>query len=220
MEVNEMRSTSTKLGLIAVAVLLAAIPNLASANNRYMDSGWHHMRMSSVKMVSEPIFFTINGQEKTLSNPPLMEKGKLLVPAREIFTSLGATVDWDSARGVVIISKGSESFGLVIGSAKTMINGGSKTMTNDQSVKLGVPVVLHKGLVYVPIGFIQDVFGTSVAWDPTSRVIALNTMMAGNGPAVAANPSPAIPAPAPEATPVTPGAAPDEITLPRGVNPV
>ena len=55
-------------------------------------------------LAANPIKFIINGQEIQCDVPPQNINGRVLVPARFVAESLGASVTWDAANNAVVIT--------------------------------------------------------------------------------------------------------------------
>ena len=61
------------------------------------------------------IKITVNGNNLSFDQPPIIIDGRTLVPFRAIFEALGATVEWVSAEQKVIVKKDGVTISLVIG---------------------------------------------------------------------------------------------------------
>jgi hypothetical protein len=57
-------------------------------------------------MAANPIKLIVNGQEIQCDVPPQNINGRVLVPARFVAESLGASVTWDSTNNAVVITSG------------------------------------------------------------------------------------------------------------------
>jgi len=108
-------------------------------------------------MAAQPITVTLNGEQLHFDVPPVLENGRVLVPLRVIFESLGATVDWDGATSTVTATQGSNTVKLTIGKSTAYKNGAT--------VELDVPAKVVKGRTLVPVRFISEAMGANVRWD-------------------------------------------------------
>ncbi|NSW84395.1 MAG: hypothetical protein HPY90_14235 [Syntrophothermus sp.] len=99
----------------------------------------------------------LDGRELSFDVPPIIEKGRVLVPLRAIFEALNAEVFWDSKSRTVIATRGDSTIVLKIGEAEAYKNG--------IPVALDVPAMIVNGRTLVPLRFISESLGESVAWD-------------------------------------------------------
>lgn len=58
----------------------------------------------SIALAGSPIKLVINGKQAVCDSPPQIIGGRVMVPARNVAESLGATVSWDAANQSVIIT--------------------------------------------------------------------------------------------------------------------
>lgn len=64
------------------------------------------MATATFALAANPIKLIVNGQEIQCDVPPQNINGRVLVPARFIAESLGASVAWDAANNAVVITSG------------------------------------------------------------------------------------------------------------------
>jgi len=136
---------------IALASLLAALP------------------ISAIAQTQAPIKVVLNGTQLTFTGtPPTQIKGSTLVPMRGIFEALGATVRFDKASQTVYGQKGATAILLPLGALTATVNGQPQT--------LPVPAELINGTTLVPLRFISQSLGASVAWDPVLSTVTIKTI--------------------------------------------
>src|SRR5690606_28943958 len=90
------RNFPGKLGLVLIASVLLIANSVSAKSN-------------------EPISVFIDGKVYTFQQPPIMEKGRVLVPMRGIFEALGAKVTWDQKTGRVEGVKGDKRIVVKVG---------------------------------------------------------------------------------------------------------
>lgn len=56
-------------------------------------------------MAAQPMTVIHNDEQLQLDVPPVLEKGRVLVPLRAIFEALGAVVDYDATTETIIATK-------------------------------------------------------------------------------------------------------------------
>jgi hypothetical protein len=111
----------------------------------------------------------LNGQPLATSIPPLVEHGRTLVPMRDIFEALGATVVWNGNDRSISAQKDSTKIWLQIGNSAARVD--NRQVWLDQA-----PTVIS-GSTLVPLRFVSEALGAQVAWNGGQRVVNIN--MAG-----------------------------------------
>jgi hypothetical protein len=122
---------------------------------------------------AEAATVTVDGQELRTSVDPIQRNGRTLVPLRNIFEALGATVDWHPSTRDIAANRGSNRIALRIGEHNARVNG--------QQVWLDQPATLYRGSTMVPLRFVSEALGARVDWNNYTEVAAITT----NGQAVA-----------------------------------
>jgi hypothetical protein len=107
----------------------------------------------------------VNGQKLQFDVPPLLEKGRVLVPIRKITEALGAQVDWDP-RGYVRIRKGDQDVLLQIDQNVALVDYEHKY--------LDVPPKVVNGRTLVPLRFVAEAFGLNVGWDDSTQTVTIS----------------------------------------------
>lgn len=98
---------------------------------------------------------------------PVIENSRVLVPMREIFESLGASVGWDPGSQTASGSREGVEVTLKIGDKKGHIDG--------QAIELDAPAQIRNGRTLVPARFVAESFRAEVGWDEASRTVIINT---------------------------------------------
>lgn len=115
----------------------------------------------------EPITLYINGQETlTTVMPPIQLEGYVVVPAREVFGTMGAKVDWKGQEKKVYVDDGKSLIVLEIDSKEAWVNGEVKS--------LDMPAKLINNKVMIPIRFISEALGFKVEWLGNERNIYID----------------------------------------------
>jgi len=126
---------------------------------------------------SATIQVTVNDKAVVFDSPPVIEKGRTLVPLRAICESLGATVEWDGRTNTVTAIKDSTTVKLTIGKTIAYKNG--------VAVKLDVPARIINNRTMVPVRFVGEAMGADVAWDGATQTVAVSSYLAAEDPYVA-----------------------------------
>lgn len=116
----------------------------------------------------------ING--KTLENLPLnpiIFNDRAVVPVREVFEALGATVNYFANDGTVKVNYGTKKVVLTIGSKSALVNGIRKEIPDGVGAKL-----IGKWGEYpktmVPVRFISENIGLDVGYDGENKIISVS----------------------------------------------
>jgi uncharacterized protein YkwD len=138
---------------------------------------WAAAQNSAAASVQGDIRIFVNGKELLMDVPPLVEKGRTLVPVRFLLEAMGAQVQWKAASETVAVYIGKISIQLVMGAETAHLNG--------RPVPLDVPARIMGSRAYVPLRFVSENLGAGVAWDGDRRIIFINSegVFSGNGPA-------------------------------------
>ena len=116
-----------------------------------------------------PIRVVLNGVPLAFAHtPPMQVRGSTLVPMRDIFEALGATVRFDKGAQTVYGQKGATAIILPLGSLTATVSG--------QPRALPQPAQLVNGTILVPLGFIASALGASVDWNPAIRTVTIKTV--------------------------------------------
>ncbi|MCQ6563546.1 copper amine oxidase N-terminal domain-containing protein [Paenibacillus mendelii] len=120
---------------------------------------------------SPAIPITFMGQVIKTDAAPIVDQGRVLVPARAVTEALGAKVQWDAKTKTATIQKWSEIVKLKQGEKSALINseGGSEMYP----VKLDVSVKVLHNRVYVPLRFISEQYGYRITW--ANNKVAIET---------------------------------------------
>jgi M6 family metalloprotease-like protein len=114
--------------------------------------------------------FTVNGVSGTLDSPPVITNGRTLVPIRAIIEALGGAVGWDGTARKATVTLGSTSLELWIGKSTASVNGTSTPVdTTNANV---VPEIIN-GRTMLPLRFVSENLGCSVAWEDATKTIAI-----------------------------------------------
>lgn len=103
--------------------------------------------------------------------PYIDENDRTMVPVRFVAESLGADVGWEADTQTVVITKDSTTIRLPIGSSTYTVNGVEKQMDT-------AAVLPDHGRTMVPVRFVAEALGKSVAWDASNRLVIITDVSA------------------------------------------
>lgn len=117
--------------------------------------------------LAETIHTTLDGQPLQFDAPPVSMGGRVMVPLRGIFESLGAEVTFESSTQSIKATKGSRIVELTLGKREALLNG--------QLTYLDVPASTVNGRTFVPLRFVSEALNTEVRWMPATSTVALTS---------------------------------------------
>lgn len=106
---------------------------------------------NELKLNGKAVNFT---EKASYLNP---ETNRTLASTRFITEALGAKVEWVQADNKVVVTKGSTTVELVVGSKDVVVNG-----KKDEKLQLDQPVVLENGRTYVPVRAVSNLVKSNV----------------------------------------------------------
>ncbi len=134
----------------------------------------------------------LDGKPLTTEVDPLnVGAGTVMVPVREIFEKLGASVTWDQSKQKATIVRNSTKIDLTIGDSYPIVNG-----VKEKALEVA-PMNVYPGNTVVPLRFVGEKIGYNVEWNQKTSTVLL-TAKSGQGPGAGnnVNPDPVKPNPA------------------------
>ncbi len=110
---------------------------------------------------------TIDQVKVSFDQPPVIQEGRVLVPLRGVFETLGAEVTYDSATHSIRATRGDTQVSLALGSRQAQIDG--------RPAMLDVPASTIGGRTVVPLRFVSEALGATVDWHAASETVAITT---------------------------------------------
>ncbi|MCA9792472.1 MAG: copper amine oxidase N-terminal domain-containing protein [Candidatus Eremiobacteraeota bacterium] len=120
---------------------------------------------ASAGLAQSRIETELNGRTLHFDQSPIMQDGRVLVPLRGIFESLGADVLYQPAQRTIKATGSGNTVELTLGSQRATVNG--------RSVYLDVPADTIAGRTMVPLRFVSEAMGADVRWLPATRTVAI-----------------------------------------------
>jgi len=113
----------------------------------------------------------VNGMEKGTDSAPVMRNGRTLLPVRSLIEALGGSVAWNGSTRVTTVVLGGRTVQLTVGSSKAIVDG--RQVTIDSTNTAVVPEIIN-GRTYLPLRFLAENLGISVAWDASSQTVTVS----------------------------------------------
>ena len=109
----------------------------------------------------------VDNQKLELSNEPIIENDRTLIPMRSVFEALGANVQWIDSEKTAVAYKGLDVLQLAIDNNTMLVNGGATA--------LDTPARLIDSKTYVPLRAVSENLNYEVEWDAKTRSIYITT---------------------------------------------
>lgn len=122
----------------------------------------------------------INGNKlENLPLNPIIFNDRAVVPVREVFEALGATVNYVASNNTVEVYYGSQTVILTIGTDTAMVNGEEKVIPDGVGAKL-IAKWGDYPKTMVPVRFISESIGLEVGYDGEKKMISVTDKNALN----------------------------------------
>ena len=116
------------------------------------------IKQTVVKMQIDSKNLSVNGVVYEKDAAPVIRNDRTLVPIRFITESLGGKVEWNGITKTVTLTIDGKEIKMTIG----------KTLE-----KYGVAPVIIDGRTFVPVRFVADELGATVAWDDATKTVTI-----------------------------------------------
>lgn len=157
-----------KIGFIIsvmLSVLMLGVSALAQIKYLYMDITYSG---KTEVYSAQEVYILVDGRELTeLPMPPIIFEGYTLVPAREVFEALGASVEWKADLEQVYIQYKDILTVLTIDFETAYVNGVERQMS--------VPARIINDKTMIPVRFVSEAIGLNVGWSNETRTISITT---------------------------------------------
>lgn len=119
--------------------------------------------LSSPAQASTPadVNVTVEGEPLVMPVPPVIVNDRTLIGVRFVGEAVGGSVEWNQEKRQALVTRGSDSVLLTLGSTEALVNG--------QPVIMPVAAQLVEERTMVPLRFIAEALGGQVEWNPETR---------------------------------------------------
>jgi hypothetical protein len=158
-----MKKYRKTIGIILVIMLIAIAPAFINGDRANADS-----TNVAAQFVIGQTSYTVNGATAQMDVAPYIENGRTFLPIRYAAYAVGVTdsgITWDGTTNTATIVKGSDTIVLVVGNTTMTLNGKVTVMD--------VAPEIVSGRVMLPIRFVGEALGATVAWDQASKTVTL-----------------------------------------------
>ena len=110
-----------------------------------------------LKMTLGKTAYTLNGETKTMDVAPIIRNERTMLPVRYVAEALGAEIAWDGATSTATLKTVDTEIKITVGAKDATVNG--------KSVALDSPAFIENDRTYMPVRFVAETLGGTVAWD-------------------------------------------------------
>jgi len=128
----------------------------------------------TVDYTAEPMTVNVNNRSIKMPLSPIVFNGRALVPAREVFEAIGATVGYNSEKKEITITNNTTNIKITINSNTAYVNNQQKKIPDGLTPKL-INKVGEDAKTMVPIRFLSESLGMNVVYTDKTRNIAILT---------------------------------------------
>jgi len=166
-----------KIVALVLSLFFVMSMTLVDAAQIYYDDAWH---------TYEGNIFTLKVDGKTINCevPPIVFDDYSVVPARDVFEAMGATVDWNAINQKVTVKYDDTKVEVFINKRAVKVNGVEKSAP--------IPAKLINGKTMIPVRFVSEELGFTVNFDSSTDTILITTKNEPQKPVVT---NPAAPKP-------------------------
>ena len=111
----------------------------------------------TLKMTLGKTDYTLNGETKTMDVAPIIRNDRTMLPVRYVAEALGAEIAWDGATSTATLKTADTEIKITVGAKDALVNG--------KSVALDSPAFIENDRTYMPVRFVAETLGGTVAWD-------------------------------------------------------
>ncbi|MBQ3181341.1 MAG: N-acetylmuramoyl-L-alanine amidase [Clostridia bacterium] len=149
-----------KIVALLLSLLIIMSVTFVDAAQIYYDDKWH---------TYEGNIFTLKVDGKTINCevPPIVFDDYSVVPARDVFEAMGATVDWNALNQKVTVKYDDVKVEVFINKRAVKVNSVEKTAP--------IPAKLINGKTMIPVRFVSEALGFDVDFDSSTDTILIDT---------------------------------------------
>ena len=156
------KTASQKIGAIylpagKVTLKIKSAENRSCGNFDYFTLSPLSIVQTELKMTLGKTEYTLGGEQKTMDVAPIIANARTMLPVRYVAEALGASIAWDGATSTATVKTADTEIKITVGAAEALVNG--------QAVTLDSPAFIESDRTYMPVRFVAETLGATVAWD-------------------------------------------------------
>jgi len=158
--------TAYRNGRRIIAVVMNSADNNARHRDatRLLDFGFEELAR---REAARPIIVQLDGQQLQLTTPARLINGRVMVPVRDIFEAMGATIEWnDRAQAVIAVAENGDTI--------IMLNNVYTVFVNATTFETDVPPQIIGDRTFVPLRVVSEAMGRTAEWDAGARMVVVS----------------------------------------------
>ena len=120
---------------------------------------------TEVKMTIGESVGYINGVAHNLDAAPIIRESRTMLPVRFVAEAFGAQIGWDGATSTATVKTDDTTIEITIGATTAKVNG--------VEVALDAPAFIENSRTYMPVRFVAENLGATVAWNGATSTATL-----------------------------------------------
>jgi len=152
-------------GMVSILIGLILIFAAVAYTTTYFKITEEELQKAVTYCREYPVTLKVAGQVVSPDVPPVIVKGRTMVPARALYEGVGADIEWKEEDRQVEISMGDSTVLLTIDSRTAVVNGKRTVMD--------VPPLIIEGRTMIPVRFAAESLGFEVLWDDAGRTVQI-----------------------------------------------
>ncbi len=146
------------ISIMLVVLFCTAAVCSAAGTQYFYDGAWHPYS-------GNPFSLNVGGQQLSPEMPPIVFEDYSVVPARDVFQTLGAEVKWNAESETVTVSMTGKTVKLKINSKIATVNG--------EAVSMPIAPKLINGKTMIPVRFVAEALGFAVEFDNKTDTVII-----------------------------------------------
>ncbi len=123
--------------------------------------------------------YVLNGQTCPTDAAPFIQDDRMFVPVRYLGDALGVAVGWSGNPGdqTVPLTRNTSptaDFGVTLTIGSTMLTYQGSGVSPGSTRMMDTAPLIRNGRAYLPVRYLAEAFGYTVAWDPASQTVTIN----------------------------------------------
>ncbi|MGI5839853.1 MAG: stalk domain-containing protein [bacterium] len=127
---------------------------------------------TTIELTINQAGYRVGGQSRQMDAPPVIIEGRTMLPVRAVVEALGGDMTWDAAEQKTGAALGDKTVFVWVGSAQA--EAGGRKLQIDPANPRVMPMIVPPGRTLLPLRFITENLGCSVAWDPVGGTITIH----------------------------------------------
>ena len=155
-----------KLKFLLFQIIFLIIFKVISFSAPYINMNLNYDGKNHIYNAEEVYLYVNTEKVENLPMPPIVMDNYTLVPAREVFEKLGASVEWNNSLRQVTINYKDKNVVMKIDNNNASIN--------SETVNMILPAKIINNKTMIPVRFVSEAIGLHVTWDGTQRNIYIS----------------------------------------------